>query len=69
MINRISYYGTHYFYIRPRTSNLQSTQISKSKSLNHLHIMILIKLYFWNKLPNQMKNRDKAKTLKIELND
>ena len=56
IINGISNYGRHFFNISPRTGNFLSRQISKTKSTNQLDFLANKVKYFWNKLPNQIKN-------------
>ena len=65
IINEISNYRRHFFNISPQTENLLSRQISKIKSTNQVNFFANRVIYFWNKLPNQMKNRYSVKNFKI----
>ena len=58
-----------FFNFSPRTGNLRWKQISKTKCTNKLNCLVLIFVYFWNKLPNQIKNRNRIEKFKIKLND
>ena len=49
--------------ISPQTGNLQSRQISKTKSINQLDFFANRAIYFWNKLPNQIKNSNSVKKI------
>ena len=69
IINGISNYGRHFFNISPQTGNLLSRQISKTKSTNQLDFFANRVIYFWNKSPNQIKNSNSVKKIKIKLDD
>ena len=70
IIKGISNYGGYFFLdISPQTGNLLSMQISKTKSINQLDFFANRVKYFWNKLPNQIKNSDSVENLKIELDE
>ena len=58
-----------FFNISPRIGNLLSRQISKTKSIKQMNIFANKIIYFWNKLPNQIKNRNTVGIFKIELDD
>ena len=60
---------TTFFNISSQIGNLLSRQILKTKSINCLHIFAYKIIYFWNKLPNQIKNSTSVKNLKIKLDD
>ena len=62
IINRISNYGRHFFNIF-QTGNLLSRKISKTNQFFFANRVI----YFWNKLPNQIKNTNNVKKFKIKL--
>ena len=49
--------------------NLLSRQISKSKFIDQLNIFVDWEIYFSNKLPNQIKNINSVKKIKIDLDD
>ena len=56
------------FYTIPLVSrNLVSRQISNTKSSNQLAFFVNKVKYFWNKLPNQIKNSNSFKYINIEL--
>ena len=67
--NGISNYERHFFNISPQTGNLLSRQIPKIKSTNKLDLFANRVMYFWNKLPNQIKNCNSVENLKIRLDD
>ena len=50
-----------FFNISLRTGNLLSRQIFTSKSTNQLDFFANKLIYFKNKLPNQIKNRNSVK--------
>ena len=44
-----------------RTVDLSSMQVSRAKSLNQLDCLVHRKIYFWNKIPNHIKNNNSVK--------
>ena len=69
IINGISNNGRHFFNIPTWTVNLLSRQISKIKSIDQLEFFANKVIYFWNKLPNQIKDSNSEENFKIELDD
>ena len=61
IINGISNYGRHFFKISAQTGNLLSRTILKTKSTNQLDFFANRIVYFWNKLPFQIKNSKSVK--------
>ena len=55
--------------ISPQTGNSLSRQIWKNKSTNQLDFLAISVIYFWNKLPNQIKNSNTVENVKIKLDD
>ena len=68
IINGISNYGRYFFRISSQTWNLLTRQISKIKSTNQLDFFANRVIYFWNKLPNQIKNSNSVENFKIKWN-
>ena len=48
IINEISNYSEHFFYIPPQTGNLLPRQVLKTKSSNQLNFFANGVVYFWN---------------------
>ena len=65
IINGISNYSRYFFSISPQIGN--SRQISKTKSTNQLDFFVKRVKYFWNKFPNQIKNRNNILKIRIKL--
>ena len=68
IINGISNCGRHFFNISPQTGYFLLRQILKSTNRSNFFANRII--YFWNKLPNQMKSSNSVKkTQQIILDD
>ena len=52
-----------FFNISPRSGNLLSRQYSKNKSINQMDLFAKKVIYFWKKLPNQIKNSNNKKNI------
>ena len=64
-LNGISNHKKHFFNISLLTGNLLSREISKTKSVNKLDFFVSRMIYFWNKWPNQIKNNNSVKNLRL----
>lgn len=67
ILNGFSKYGAQFFNISPRTGNLLSRQISKTKSTKQLDFFSNRVIHFWNKLPCHVKNSSSVNSFKNNL--
>ena len=67
ILNGVSNYGEAFFNISPRTGNLVSRQIAKTKSSNQLDFFSNRVISFWNKLPSNVKNSTSVNNFKNNL--
>ena len=58
-----------FFIFSSQNVILPSRQILKAKSTNQLDFFDNRVKYFWNKLPNQIKNSNRIENFKIKLDD
>ena len=56
-----------FFNISPQTGNLLSRQISKTVSMKQLDFFANRRIYFWNRLANQIKNSNSVLSFKIKM--
>ena len=66
IMNVISNHSKHFFNISSWTGNLLSR---KSLKTNQMDFFTNRVIYFWNKLPNQIKNSNSAENVMIKLED
>ena len=67
IISGVSQYGSTLFNISERTGNLVSRQKSKTKSARQLDFFSNRVIYFWNKLPTQVKDSTSVNNFKNNL--
>ena len=70
IINWISWYSLHFFDISPRTGNLPTRKVSKTKSkLDQLDFFANWGIYPWKKMPNQFENINSVDHFTIKLDN
>ena len=67
ILKGLTHYGTNFFNISPRTGNLVAREISKTKSTKQLDFFSNRVIYFWNKLPSNVKNSTSVNSFKNNL--
>ena len=67
--NGISHYDRRVLNMSPRTRNLQSRQILKTKPSNQLDFFAIRLIYFLEKLPDQIKNTSSVENFQGTLDD